>query len=152
MFAKEHLKFGNAEIEKIKFHCRKRAIAIGNININKIIMSDEFTCSKKGCKYFASCKNNKKKNTLLCVLLPKMSKYVKNFEDGKAMRFLFKDEELLVKYNEIWSKIKTIIGKETCNSDLVFDKKYLETRTKSYDDNITTNVDNVDDDNNKMRS
>ena len=81
-----------------------------------------------------------------------MSKYVKNFEDGKTMRFLFKDEELLVKYNEILSKIKTIIGKETCNSDLVFDKKYLETRTKSCDDNITTNVDNVDDDNNKMRS
>ena len=70
MFAKEHLKFGNAEIEKIKFHCRKRAIAIGNVNINKIIMSDEFPCSKKGCKYFASCKNNEKKYTIMC-LAPK---------------------------------------------------------------------------------
>ena len=69
-------------------------------------MSDDFPCTKKGLKYFVGYKNYEKATTL-CVLLPKMSGYVKNFDDAKNMSFL--GQRLLVKYNEIGSKIKKII-------------------------------------------
>ena len=36
-----------------------------------------------------------------------MSRYIKYFDDGgKNMSFKIEDDNLLVKYNEIWNKIK----------------------------------------------
>lgn len=37
-------KFGDVEIEKVKFNCSKKAIPIGYVNTGKIKMSDKFPC------------------------------------------------------------------------------------------------------------
>ena len=37
----------------------------------------------------------------LCIFLPKMGAYRKDFDETKHMSFLIKDDELLEKYNKI---------------------------------------------------
>ena len=56
-----------------------------------------------------------KKIRPLCIFLPKMSAYRKDFDKTKYMYFLIKDEKLLEKYNEIWKKVSNIIKKEFGN-------------------------------------
>ena len=53
------IKFGDIEIEKQKFHQHKRPISIKNIDINKIVVSNEVSFGKKGFKYFVSYKDAK---------------------------------------------------------------------------------------------
>ena len=55
--------------------------------------------SKKSLKYFIGYKDGKIRP--LCVTLPKMSAYRRDFNGTKYMSFLIKNEELLEKYNEI---------------------------------------------------
>ena len=87
-------------------------MALGDININKVILPEEFPCSNRSSKYFVGCKNNEKVR-LLQVLLSKISNYVKNFDDDKTILFIYlfiyfffgggavKDEKLLKKHDEI---------------------------------------------------
>ena len=44
------------------------------------------------------------KNRPLCIFLPKMSTYRRDFDKTKCISFLIKDEKLLEKYKEIWKK------------------------------------------------
>lgn len=67
-----------------------------------------------------------------------MSGYIANFNDLKAICFLIEDEELLKKYNKIWSKVKSIVGKNI-TSKSVFNDKYLMAKTRSCKGSITTN-------------
>ena len=47
----------------------------------------------------------------LCIILLQMSGYIKYFENGgKNMSFSIKDDDVLVKYNEIWDKIKKTLN------------------------------------------
>lgn len=63
-------------------------------NTDNITNSDEHNYTKRVLSILSA-----KKTKTLGVLLPKMSRYVKNFEDAKTMWFLVKDEKLLAKYN-----------------------------------------------------
>ena len=64
------------------------------------VVSSMVPLSKKGLKYFIDYKDGKKFRPL-CVTLPKMSAYRRDFNGTKYMSFLIKNEELLEKYNEI---------------------------------------------------
>ena len=47
----------------------------------------------------------------LCIILLQMSGYIKYFENGrKNMSFSIKDDDVLVKYIEIWDKIKKTLN------------------------------------------
>ena len=72
-----------------------------NIDINKIVVSNKIFFGKKGLRYFVGYKDSKK-IIPLCIFLPKMTAYRKDFDQAKFMSFLIKDDELLEKYNEIW--------------------------------------------------
>ena len=63
---------------------------------------------KKGFKFFIGSKDAKKIRPL-CILLPKMSAYRKDFDETKSMSFSIKDDELLKRHNEIWEKVENII-------------------------------------------
>ena len=56
---------------------------------------------KKRFKYFSGYKDAKKIKPL-CIFLPKMSAYRKDFDGTKCMSFLIEDDRLLEKYHEIW--------------------------------------------------
>ena len=89
--------------EKI-FILPQSAVNGGNVNIDKIVIFDLYNKSSFAQIRILSILLATKKNeelTLLCVLLWKMNKYVKKFDDTKTMCFLVKDEKLLTKYNEI---------------------------------------------------
>ena len=63
---------------------------------------------KKGFKFFIGYKDAKKIRPL-CIPLPKMSAYRKDFDETKSMSFSIKDDELLKRHNEIWEKVENII-------------------------------------------
>ena len=55
-----------------------------------------------------------------------MRGYIKSFENGgKSMSFIINDDIVLVKYNEIWDKIKEIKSIKF-DSMLVYDEKYIK--------------------------
>ena len=55
---------------------------------------------EKGFKYFISYKESKKFMPL-CIFLPIMSAYRKDFDETKYVSFLIIDDKLLEKYNEL---------------------------------------------------
>ena len=59
------------------------------------------------------------------MVLPKMSGYVKLFDETKYISFLIKDSELLGKYNEIWNKANNVI-KKGFDSKQVYNEKELK--------------------------
>ena len=82
---KKIIKFDDTEIEKHKFHQRKGSISINNTDINKIVVSNKVSFSKKDFKYFIGYKDGTK---LACMhLLPKMSVYRRDFDETKYMLF-----------------------------------------------------------------
>ena len=54
MGKKEFLKFDDVEVEKQEFNPSKNAILLNTLNIDKIVLSEEFPCSKTSYKYFIS--------------------------------------------------------------------------------------------------
>ena len=131
------IKFGDFEIQKQKFHLHIGPISIKNIDITKIVVSNKVSFGKKGFKYFIGYKDGKKIRPL-CIFLPNMSAYRKDFDESKYISFLIKDDELLEKYNEIWEKIKNSLKKEF-DSEPGYNEKYLKAKIKPYNGKIHTN-------------
>ena len=66
------------------------------MGINKIVVSKKVCFGKKWFKYFIGYKDAKKIR-YLCVFLPKMSAYRKDFDGIKYISFLIKDYGLFKK-------------------------------------------------------
>lgn len=62
---------------------------IRDVNIDNTVISEEFRCTKQRSRYFNIDQNNEK-FTHVCFLLPKMSGYLKNFDNAKTMCFWLK--------------------------------------------------------------
>ena len=61
----------------------------------------------KGFKYFVGYKDAEKVRPL-CIFIPKMSAYRRDFDENEYMSFLIWDDELLEKYNEIFKNVKIV--------------------------------------------
>ena len=70
------------EIGKLRFHLHRSLIVIDNIGIDKI--ANKVSFGKKDIKYFIGY-NNPEKVRRLCIFLPKMSAYRRNFDKTKCM-------------------------------------------------------------------
>ena len=79
-----------------------------------------------------------KKNIPLCIFLPKISAYWKDFDETKYTSFLINDDKLLEKYNEIYQKVKNNLKKEF-DSEPVYNEKYVKAKIKSYNGKLNTN-------------
>ena len=86
-------------------------IGLALVNVDQIVMSDKFKHDEDGFKHFIDYKEDDIAG-LLCIILPQMRWYIKCFENGgKNMSFIIKDDDdVLVKYNDIWNKIKKILN------------------------------------------
>ena len=123
------LKFNNIEISKKEFQVPKQPIALDSVLINKIVVSDKYEHSDKGFKYFLGYKEDDIIRPL-CIILPQMSGCIKYFDNGgKNMSFMIEENSVLIKYNEIWNKIKQIKGIQF-HSNSVYDKKYMKAKVK----------------------
>ena len=68
-----------------------------------------------------------------------MSDFIKYFDnEGKNMSFMIEDDSILVKYNEIWNKIKEIKGIKF-HSNPVYDNKYIKAKVKEFNNVVNTN-------------
>ena len=70
------------EIGKLKFHLHRSLIVIDNTDIDK--KANKVSFGKKDIKYFISY-NNPEKVRRLCIFLPKMSAYRRDFDKTKCM-------------------------------------------------------------------
>ena len=53
------------------------------------------------------------------------------------MSFKIEDEDVYLKYNEIWNKIKSILHVKF-HSHTIYDDKYIKTKVKAFNNSINT--------------
>ena len=76
------LKFDNVRVNKKEFHKSKQPIDLNLVNPDPIIVSDKFKYNNNGFKYFIGYKEVEIVKPL-CILLPQMIEYIKNFENRR---------------------------------------------------------------------
>ena len=57
---------------------------------------------------------------------------------GKNMLFKVEDESVYLKYNEIWNKIKELLGGLKFYSEPIYDDSYIKTKVKFFSKMIKT--------------
>ena len=132
----KEIKFNNTKIEKQKFHRYKNPMFFKDVDIDKILTSNKTSSVEKNYKYFIGYLDDDYniKYKPLCIMLPKRSTYVKNYDgETKWMNFFIKDNDLLKRYNDIWKKVSYSIKKEL-DCEPIYNKKILKTKIRSYGD------------------
>ena len=76
---KEILTFGNIEIEENKFYHHKTAMFLGDVDIERVLVSNKVSFDEKNYKYFIDYLYNGSKVKPLNIMLHKTSSYVKSF-------------------------------------------------------------------------
>ena len=126
------LEFNNTRLNKKEFHKSKEPIDLITVNIDQIVVSDEFKHNFIGYKENEIVKP-------LCIILPQMSGYIKNFENGgKTLLFFIKDDEVREKYKQIWDVIKNKLSIKFYSKP-IFEQKYLKAKVREFDGVIKTN-------------
>ena len=87
--SKKIVTFGNIEVKKYKFHQYKSLIWINNKDISKIVVPNRVTFGKKDFKCFIGYKEDKKVR-FLCIILPKVIPYRRDFDETDHMSLLEK--------------------------------------------------------------
>ena len=92
-------------------------ILIGDVNVNKVIVSNKVAFGKKAFKYFIRYKNDYEKVMPLRIMLPKRSAYRRDFDETKYMSFFIKDtlkEETFAEETFARLKNRDILGINFC--------------------------------------
>ena len=125
---KEHY---NIILNKKEFYSSKQAISLDSVDLNKIVVSKKWKIDDTTYKYFCGYLYNDVIKPL-CVILPQMNGYIKNFNDGgKNMSFVTDDEKVYEKYNEIWEVIRNLL-KINFTVNPVRDDIYLVAKLKIF--------------------
>ena len=133
----QSLVFNDIEVNKKGFYASKKPIPLNLVNLNNIIISKRVKNNNDTSKYFIGY-NYEDKIRLLYIILSQMSGYIKYFENGsKNMSFKIENEDVYLKYNEIWNKIKSIINVKF-HSQPIYDDKYIKTKVKIFNSMINT--------------
>ena len=143
------INFGDKKINKKDFYNNKKRFNIKDIDTNKILISKPESYDKNNMiKYIIGY--NDDTISPLQLFLPKMTGYLNIFEDGtRKMPFLTDNNEFLERYTKLWEKISDLINKKF-DSDPVYNNKYINTKIRSYNNDIKTNFHDIDIKNNKL--
>ena len=142
------INFGDKKINKKDFYNNKKQFNIKDRDTNKILISKPESYDKNNMRKYIIGYNN---NTIspLQLFLPKMTGYLNIFKDGnRKMSFLTDNNEFLEKYAKIWEKISDLINIKF-DSNPVYNNKYINTKIRSYNNDIKTNLHDIDNKNNK---
>ena len=86
----------------------------------------------------------------LQLFLPKMTGYLNIFENvNRKMSFFTNNNEFLERYTAILQKISDLVDKKI-DSDSIYNNKHINTKIRSYNNDIKTNFRNIDNKNNKL--
>ena len=134
------INFEDKKINKSIFYKSKKLFNIHDIDVNKILVSKkESYGTKNSFKYFLGY-NDADIIIPLCIKLPQMIAYVKNFDNSKIMSLKADDNKLLKKYNKIWKIISNLLNIEFDSEPAYGDNdKYIKTKIKKDEDRINTN-------------
>ena len=136
--SKQTLVFNYTEVNKKDFYVSKQTIPLNLINTNNIAISYRVKQNNDTYKYFIGYSHDDSVIKPLCVILPQMSGYIKYFENGgKNMSFKIEDEDVYLKYNEIWNKIKSILNVKF-HSQPIYDDRYIKPKVKTFNNSINT--------------
>ena len=103
----KNINFDDKKIRKNTFYKNKTINTIENIDVNNILVSKKEPYSNKNwVKYFIGY-NDTDIIRLLCIRLPQMTGYAKQFNDNATMSFILKDKKLLKSYTKIWETIES---------------------------------------------
>ena len=142
------INFGDKKINKKDFYNNKKKFNIEDIDINKILISKPEIYKKNMRKYIIGYNDNN--ISPLQLFLPKMTGYLNVFENGnRKMSFFTTNNEFLERYKAIWEKISDLVNKKFDN-DPIYNNKYINTKIRSYNNDIITNFRNIDNKNNKL--
>ena len=78
-----------------------------DVDIDKILLSNQVFSSEKNYKYFVSYKDDYKIKPLYI-----LREHVNNFPGDMRLSFLIEDDKLLDKYKKIWDKVSNSTKKE----------------------------------------
>ena len=114
---------GIGEVSKKEFYESKKAVKLGEVDINKIVVSNKTKGNNETSKVFIGYMDDINGAIPLCIILPQMSGWIKYFENGgKNMSFKIEDDEVYVKYNSMWNKIKELFGGVKFHSEPIYDE------------------------------
>ena len=117
---------------------RKKAVKLGEVDLNRIVVSSKTKGNNETSKVFIGYMDDINGVTPLCIILPQMSGWIKYFENGgKNMSFKI-DDEVYVKYNSIWNKIKELLDGVKFHSDTIYDDSYIKSKVKIFSETIKT--------------
>ena len=86
--------FGNIDIRKNKLYRHKTPIDLGDVDIEKVLVSKKISFGENNYKYYIVYLQNGNKVKPLNIMLPKTSAYVKSYDgQTKRMYFLIEDDE-----------------------------------------------------------
>ena len=132
------MKFGDIAVYKKRFYAPKQAIALNLVKPNKIAACYRVKHSDNVFRYFIGYLDDDDVIRPVCIISPQMSGYIKYFHNGgKNMSFKIEDENVYLKYTEIWNKIKNSLSIEF-HSQPIYDDKYIKTKVKTFNSMINT--------------
>ena len=108
------------------------------VNVNQILISDKLERIDKGLKYFIGYKYDNIDRPL-CIIFSQMSGYIKYFDNGgKNIPLMVEDDGILIKYSDIWIKVKKKLNIEFHSMSL-YDGKYIKAKVKKFNAVVNTN-------------
>ena len=132
--------FDDVEVSKKEFYESKRAVNLSKVSADKIVVSNIIKGNNETNKVFIGY-NSDITDIVgpLCIILPQMSGWIKHFENGgKNMSFKIEDDSVYLKYNEIWNKIKELLGGVKFHSEPIYDDSYVKSKVKTLSEMIKT--------------
>ena len=131
------LVFNDVEMSKKDFYDAKKAIPLNLVDVNSIVVSNKVKNNNDTSKYFIGYFHDIDEVNPLCIILPQTSGYIKYFENGKYVSFKIEDDDVYIKYNQIWNKIKELLSVKFY-SEPIYDDKYIKTKVKTFSSVINT--------------
>ena len=132
--------FGDIEVSKKEFYESKKAVNLSSVSVDKIVVSNRIKGNNETSKVFIGYMDDISGIvTPLGIILPQMSGRIKYFENGgKNMSFKIEDDSVYLQYNEIWNKIKELLGGVKFHSEPIYDDSYIKTKVKTFSEMIKT--------------
>ena len=117
--------------KKPAFTKEKKLKKIDVINVNNILVSKkEPYGTRNSFKYFIGYNDIIRP---LCIRLPQMTGYNRNFNENSTMSFRVEDKQLLKNYNKIWEKVEKLAKIEFESKPVYGDEdKYIKTKIKTW--------------------
>ena len=121
--------FGDYEVTKKEFYENKKSIKLKDVIADKIVVTNKVKGNNETVKYYIGYLDESV--SPLCLILLQMSGWIKYFENG-GKNMSFEDDEVYIKYNNIWNKIKELFSNIKLGSDVIYDDQYIKTKVKTF--------------------